>query len=211
MQADPRNLAIALAGLFQAVRLVQQTATGGTCDGMALTACLTGLFNTSPDSAASVFGELAGLVTGIDAALRQLEPAGAGRDLQLSRYAVTVLYLERKLSRRPGMLAAIADGIERARGQAKEQGMTHPLVMARLAECYRQTLSTLRPRIIVSGEQTVLVAADNQQRIRTLLLAAVRAAVLWRQCGGGHLTLLLRRRALLRSLAQLQDEARRPR
>ena len=37
----------------------------------------------------------------------------------------------------------------------------------------------------------------NQNRIRALLLAGVRAAILWRQSGGSRLTLLLRRKALL--------------
>ena len=37
MKANPRHLAIALAGLFQAVRLVQQAAKGRSCDSAALT------------------------------------------------------------------------------------------------------------------------------------------------------------------------------
>jgi high frequency lysogenization protein len=82
--------------------------------------------------------------------------------------------------------------------------------MATLAGCYQQTISTLQPRIMVHGEASLLADPDNQQRIRTLLLAAIRAAVLWRQCGGGRLTLLLRRKALLQSLERLRAEARHP-
>ena len=209
MPADPRNLAVALAGLFQAVRLVQQTASGGPRDEAAFTACMTGLFNTSPEVAATVFGDLSGLATGFDTALGQLGAARAGRDPQLSRYAVTVLYLERKLNRQPAMLDAIRDGIEQARAQAELLGLTHPSVLASLADCYRQTISTLQPRIIVKGEQSILGDSDNQQRIRALLLAAIRAAVLWRQCGGGRLTPLLRRKTLLQSLEQLRAGTRR--
>jgi high frequency lysogenization protein len=95
------------------------------------------------------------------------------------------------------------------RGPAAELGVAHPEVIARLGACYQQTLSTLRPRIIVHGEPATLGDPDNRQRIRALLLAAIRAAVLWRQCGGGRLTLLLHRRQLLQSLAQLQDELQR--
>jgi high frequency lysogenization protein len=210
MPADTRNLAIALAGLCQAVRLVQQTATGGPPDEAALAACMNGLLNTSPDSAATVFGEISGLATGIDTAIGQLGAVPAGRDMELSRYAVTVLYLERKLNRRPALLEAVRDAIEQARGQAGSPGTAHPGVMATLAGCYQQTISTLQPRIMVHGEASLLADPDNQQRIRTLLLAAIRAAVLWRQCGGGRLTLLLRRKALLQSLERLRAEARHP-
>jgi high frequency lysogenization protein len=45
--------------------------------------------------------------------------------------------------------------------------------------------------------------------IRALLLGGMRAAVLWRQCGGNRLQLLLRRKALLRACRELLEEARR--
>ncbi|MCB1559650.1 MAG: DUF489 family protein, partial [Xanthomonadales bacterium] len=42
--------------------------------------------------------------------------------------------------------------------------------------------------------------------VRSLLLAAVRSAVLWRQLGGSYVDLLLRRRALLEAVAVLRGE-----
>ena len=80
--------------------------------------------------------------------------------------------------------------------------------MAGLADCYRQTVSTLQPRVIVNGDPAILENPDNQNLIRALLLAAIRAAVLWRQCGGGRLTLVLRRRALVEAAAGLLEAAR---
>jgi high frequency lysogenization protein len=65
MKANPRHLAIALAGLFQAVKLVQQTATGKYRNSAALDACLAGLFNTDPASTDTVFGGLAGIQSGL--------------------------------------------------------------------------------------------------------------------------------------------------
>lgn len=211
MRADPHDLAIALAGLFQAVRLVQQTARGTTRDGKALAACMTGLFNTSPESADSVFGDPAGLALGIETALGQLGAAGPGRDLELSRYAVMSFYLARRLSHHRTMLDAIGSCIEAARGQAGVLGEAHPEVIDQLGVCYQQTISTLRPRIIVNGQPAILSDPNNQRCIRALLLAAIRAAVLWRQCGGGRLTLFLQRRKLLQSLQRLQNEAGRSR
>jgi high frequency lysogenization protein len=94
------------------------------------------------------------------------------------------------------------------RGQAQSQDMTHPEVIASLADAYKQTVSTLRPQVLVNGNPGILGDPDNQNLIRTLLLAAIRAAVLWRQCGGRRLTLILRRKALQEALESLLDEAR---
>ena len=70
--------------------------------------------------------------------------------------------------------------------------------MARFADLYLKTISTLTPRIMVSGSQLHLNNPENASRIRALLLAGVRAAILWRQSGGSRWKLLVRRNALLR-------------
>jgi high frequency lysogenization protein len=206
MKTNPRNLAIALAGLFQAVRLVQQTASGRQRDATALGACLQGLFNTDPQSAEDVFGGLAGIRSGLEVVRAQISGATPGRDAELTRYAITALYLERKLHRDTVMLDSIRAAIDGTREQADLLGAEHPDVIASLAGCYKQTLSKLRPRIIVHGEPSILGRPDIQNLIRALLLAAIRAAVLWRQCGGGRLTLVLRRKALLHATRLLLEE-----
>jgi high frequency lysogenization protein len=208
MQANPRHLAIALAGLFQAVKLVQQTATGRYRDSAAVHACLAGLFNTDPVSPDTVFGGLEGIQSGLETALGQISSHRGRRDLELTRYAITVLYLERKLARQQAMLGRIRAVIDKTRGQAQSHDMTHPEVIASLAAAYKQTVSTLRPQVLVNGNPGILGNPDNQNLIRTLLLAAIRAAVLWRQCGGRRLTLILRRKALQEALESLLDEAR---
>ena len=50
---------------------------------------------------------------------------------------------------------------------------------------------------MVNGDPVHLNNSENANRIRALLLAGIRAATLWRQSGGGRLTLLLRRNPLL--------------
>jgi high frequency lysogenization protein len=202
------NQAIALAGLFQAVKLVQQVAGGENRDDAALQACLTGVFNTDPETAERVFGDLHGLRTGLETLLAQLGSGSAGRNVDITRHAVTLLHLERKLSRNRDMLEQIGACIRRARDQATFFELTHATVMASLADCYRQTVSTLRPRVMISGDPVILENPDNQNLIRALLLAAIRAAVLWRQCGGGRLALVLRRRALVAAAGRLLETVR---
>jgi len=203
-----RNRAIALAGLFQAARLVQQTARGERRDEAASAASLGSIFNTEPETALAVYGTPAALRTGLELLISQLGADGKQRDMELTGYVITLLHLERKLARQPGLLEKISTGIDRAREQAGFFTSSHPAVIAGLADVYQQTVSTLSPRIMVRGEQAVLASTDSQHMIRALLLAGMRAAVLWRQCGGNRLKLIFQRRALLKCSRELLSEAR---
>ena len=209
MNADFRDRCIALAGLFQAVRLVQQTARGERRDAAATAVCLGSIFNTDPQTTLAVYGDIASLRTGLETLLAQLGSDSARRDMELTGYAITLLHLERKLKRQPEMLRALGDGI--AKISAQQESFTHPdpTVTADLAELYSSTISTLQPRIMVKGEPSILTATDSRNMIRALLLGGMRAAVLWRQCGGNRVQLLFRRKALLRDCRELLEAARR--
>ena len=113
------------------------------------------------------------------------------------------MHLERKLNRKPSMLQAIRDGIQEASVQAVHFSRTHPNVIARLADLYSNTISTLGPRIMVRGEPSLLHDPQNANRIRALLLSGIRAAVLWRQLGGNRIWLLFARKRILGTAAQL--------
>ena len=144
------------------------------------------------DSAADVFGGLAGARFGLETLLAQFD--GAKRNLPLTRLVLGVLRLERRLARNPRMLADLRSGIELIQRQVEHFGTTHATVQTRLADLYVATLSQLRPRVIVHGNPVNLSNTQLVEQIRALLLAAVRAAVLWRQVGGSQIRLLLRRR-----------------
>lgn len=182
---------IALAGVLQACRLVHDIATRGRADEAAAQASLASVFRIDADSAADVFGGLASVRTGLETLLAQFE--GATRDLALTRLVVGVLRLERRVSGSRQVLADLSSGIEGIQRQVDHFGHAHATVQARLADLYVTTLSPLRPRIIVHGNPQYLANAQLVEQIRALLLAAVRAAVLWRQVGGSQIRLLLRR------------------
>jgi len=209
VHADFRDRCIALAGLFQAVRLVQQTARGERRDAEATAACLRSIFITNPDTPLSVYGELASLRQGLETLLAQLGSNSARRDMELTGYAIALLHLERKLHRAPQMLHALGDGIGKITAQREFFDQLHPTVIAALAELYSSTISTLQPRIMVRGEQSILTGTDSRNMIRALLLGGMRAAVLWRQCGGNRVQLLFRRKGLLSDCRELLEEARR--
>ena len=183
---------IALAGLLQACRLVREVATTGRADPAVAETSLASIFRIDAESAADIFGGVGGVRLGLEALLEQFD--GGQRDLALTRLVLGVLRIERRLARNPRMLDALRTGIESVQRQVDHLGVGHASVLARLAELYVETLSQLRPRIVVHGNPLHLANPQRVEQVRALLLAAVRAAVLWRQVGGSQLRLLIRRR-----------------
>jgi high frequency lysogenization protein len=202
-----RNRTLALAGLYQSVELVRQIAWRGMADAAALKASLASIFKFDADSYEDVYGGIAGVEEGLRVLQAQLTTADKKHRVERTRFAVTLLYLERKLERSPAVTRAIEDGIAKAREQLPHFELTHANVVSRLADTYQRSISQFRPKIIVRGDQAHLTNPDNASRIRALLLAGIRAAVLWRQAGGNRWRLLFSRNALLTSVEALLAEA----
>jgi len=129
-----------------------------------------------------------------------------GKDLYVTKYVAGVMVLEKRLKRDDEMLATIASGIERARNQIEHFSLLHDNVIAGLANAYSQTISTLKPRIMVQGEHVYISNPNNANRIRALLLAAIRATVLWRQCGGTRWQLLFQRGSIVEEAKRLLED-----
>ncbi len=192
---------IALAGLYQATTLVQQVARQGSADNAPFEVSIASLLRIDSESAAQVFGGRNGVVCGLKTLCRQL--SRRGRDLELTRYSVCLLFLERKLARRHDLKRAVLDGIRNAIDQAEYFDTTHDCVLANLASIYTSTVSTLSPRIMVTGAPQHLNHPGNANKIRALLLAGLRATVLWRQLGGNRLHLLLGRTRIVSSAEEM--------
>lgn len=186
---------IALAGIAQATTLVQQLATTGKADAEALRASIGSILKIDADSVAGVYGGLPGIALGLAQLQQQLGDESIANPDQ-ARYAALLVHLEKQLAGRPDMQKTLRTGIERAQTQAEHFGALHENVLANLGDLYFQTISTLQPRIMVSGEQSYLGNPDIVNKIRALLLSGIRAAWLWRQCGGSRWKFLFIRKKL---------------
>lgn len=180
-----RDRIIALAALLQAVTLVQQIAETGQVNQTEFETLLTSLTVTDAASTEAVYGNLSQLKMGFLQLNRQLSKSKDKKDILLLRYVISLLHLERKLAKRPAMLDLISREIDQIPQQIEYFGdINSPQVIARFADIYHRTISELSPRVQVHGEPTFLQQADNVNRIRALLLAGIRAAILWHQKGG---------------------------
>lgn len=195
---------LALAGAFQALSLVQQVARTGRVDERPFATSLESVLRVDAPSTEAVFGSRARLQLGLQTFARHLEHSSA-HDTELARYWLGVQVLERKLRRQPALLGTIAQGLPPLAREAALAGVTTGPVVAGLAALYKRTLSTLTPRVMVSGEPRYLNQECTADRIRALLLAAVRSAVLWRQAGGTRVGLAFSRRQLAGAVRELLD------
>ena len=104
------------------------------------------------------------------------------------------MQLERRFAHEAFTAEQVHDGIVALAPSMQRLGCTHPDILAALGSLYADTVSHLRPRVLVQGNPHYLGQAGVVAEIRAVLLAALRSAVLWRQLGGSLWDFLLRRR-----------------
>jgi high frequency lysogenization protein len=189
---------LALAGVFQAANLVTQIAHDGVCDATDLETCLRSLFATDPATTLDVYGgELRDLSPGLNALTRVLSEQSKPTDIETLRYVLNLIQLESKLNSSKDMMSVLGSRIEQARHTASHFGYVHSNLIGNLASVYADTISTYRQRIQVGGTPAILQREENAAKIRALLLAGIRSAVLWRQTGGHRWQLIFARKNVI--------------
>jgi high frequency lysogenization protein len=194
---------MALAGVFQATELVRQAANHGTWSGYAASASLRSLFRLESGSAQEVYGGQEHVRLGTETMLAVLQ--GESRYSDSLRYAVGILQLERKF-RRAGKLQERV-GLRLAeistQGDELNQHEQEDLQAHEISQLYTETISTLTPRIVVNGNPQYLKNERTVDWVRTLLLAGMRSAVLWKQLGGGRFELMFGRKKIIKEAQSL--------
>lgn len=207
MRGTQQDQTLALAGVFQCTALVQQIAHTGRCAESSLETCIRSLFETSPSSTQAVYGDLKDLREGLATLASVLSDQSKREDIEILRYTLNLIHLESKLNRSRDMLDIIGSRIEQARHTAHHFGYSHGNLIGNLASIYTDTISTMKPRIQVTGDPSVLRMEENAARIRALLLAGIRSAVLWRQTGGRRWQLIFTRRKTIAAAKALAEQA----
>lgn len=187
---------LALAGIYQAASLVKQIANTGKANAAQVETCLETLFHFDANTVEEVYGSVADIKYGVKILLQHLSDR-SNRDIEITKYVISLLMLEKKLSAQPAILDEISNRLNKIESQFEFFSLAHDNTFIKLAELYKDTISTLGPKIIVSGEQPFLSNETNASKVRALLLAGIRSAVLWRQCGGSRWQFLFGRQAYI--------------
>ena len=205
MSGSITDRTLAMAGIIQACRCVQQIARNGMTDADAFATSINSLFVTDASTTDSVYGGRENLMPGLRLAMKLFDNKQDAESVEVMRYCLTVIQLERSLNKNTSILNQVGEGIEKAASQSEHFSTTHTNVLANLSGLYSDTLSTLNPRIMVNGDENHIGNSDNVNRIRSLLLAAIRSAVLWRQKGGTRFQLIFFRNKYLQEINNLLE------
>lgn len=202
-----RDRTIALAGVFQSAYLVQQLARNNQVDEPAFSHSINSILVTDAGSTSEVFGGIEGVRRGLQVLRDKLFGGTSTPDFEMARYVLALIQLAAKLVRNQEMLQQMATEIDVIRSH--HTGSANPALdtIDDLAQLYAQTISTLSPRIIVSGEHGYLTDARTAARVRAALLAGIRAAYLWYQMGGRRWQLIFFRRRVGDTASALLAEA----
>ena len=200
---------IAIAGIYQAASLVQQIAKTGKLDEKSFQTCIKSIFYIDVEKPVDAFDGLENLKIGLSTLISQLggnsENIKVQKDMYVTKYAIGAMVLENKLKKNQTMIKEISSGIELAKNQAEHFTVTHENVIANLADLYSKTISTLQPRIMVQGEHVYISNPVNANKIRALLLSAIRSVFLWRQCGGTRWQLIMQRKKIINNASTLLE------
>lgn len=177
-----KNQVMALAAMCQITKAVQKVAQTGSITDYEMQQLLSGILVTNPDAPSDVFRDM-DLRQGYQLVVEQLDP-GQNKSIELVKYVGGLIQLERALNANPKELNELATRISSIENRLAHLSISDDAIIASLADIYADVISPLGQRIQVFGKPALLQQQSVQHRIRALLLAGIRAAVLWRQVGG---------------------------
>lgn len=200
------KIAIAMAGMLQTAALVRDLAKTGKADSKAFATSIHSLYKLKSDNILDIYGgDLEGLRYGLET-LIEIFSKKTTRDPDISRYFVSLIFLERKLYVRKPLQAAIYQRILEAQKKAEYFDPLHENLITHLADTYLATISQFRYRIQILGARSYLSPPANLNKIRALLLAGIRAAVLWRQMGGNRLQIIFSEKKLVQATKEVLEQ-----
>ncbi len=198
---------LALAGVLQSACLAAQIAKNGSVDNNAYSSLIHSLYEINAENIPDVYGGITQLKLGLNALVDQFTKNNP--DLLTMKRSLALLHLEKKLKKNNYLWNFLGTGIEKIIELQNHYPKAHTNMVIRFADLYQNTASQLRPRIIITGDAAHLQNPDNVAKIRALLLAGIRSAVLWRQKGGSKWSFLFSRKAMIsdakHALAQIED------
>ena len=192
-----KDRTLALAGIFQATELVRQAACHGTWSGYAATSSLNSLFRMDASSTEEVFGDRKRMRLGVETLLAILQ--GDPRHTDSLRYTVGLLQVEKKFRGAAKLQQQVGQKLQDIAlcGETLEQHEREDLQAREISALYSETVSHLKPRIMVNGRPQYLKNDRTVNWVRALLMAGLRSATLWHQLGGGRFELMFGRKRII--------------
>ncbi|MBQ2382298.1 MAG: DUF489 family protein [Succinivibrio sp.] len=203
-----RSESIALAALFQCCSQINRIAHSGYCDEQAVSTVFRALLVTNPDTIDDIYKE-SNLKIGFKSLIEGFSTDGITDNTakELAKLAMQVMSLTDRIMGNSSLYNRLSNEIDSMKIQIEKdypdflEGSTSVVMnsdnVEKFAQLYQSLISPNFSKLLIFGEERFLSSTENQNRIRALLLAGIRALVLWNQVGGKKLYLVFRRKDIL--------------
>lgn len=203
-----RSESIALAALFQCCSQINRIAHSGYCDEQAVSTVFRALLVTNPDTIDDIYKE-SNLKIGFKSLIEGFSTDGITDNTakELAKLAMQVMSLTDRIMGNSSLYNRLSNEIDSMKIQIEKdypdflEGNTSVVMnsdnVEKFAQLYQSLISPNFSKLLIFGEERFLSSTENQNRIRALLLAGIRALVLWNQVGGKKLYLMFRRKDIL--------------
>jgi len=208
MNQSSIDQAIALAGIAQSIRVVQNIAWKGQTNETDFKSVLSSIVTIDADSAAAVYGGSFEVSTGLRIIKQQLDISSQKKDPEFINLAINVLTLQKQVTANVPTMNRLMHGIEKIScsyndGEIYQDEDLYTAFVNDCSALYSHSISKLPNRIQVKGEPKFLDKERNQRMVRAALLCAIRSAFLWRQSGGSRWHFLFKKKTILSSVNYL--------
>lgn len=204
MAKNYSEIIIALAGICQSATLVRQLAQTGQSNETYQTVLFNSLTINNPESALDVFGgDIDNIKLGLKAIIDILNSTKQSDIIEVARYAMSMAVLERKLMSSTNAQDQLRQRIGQLAHQTQFFNDEDDQFINNLAGIYVDVISPLGQKIQVTGSEPILKNTFIQAKIRALLLAGIRSAVLWQQVGGSRWQFILSKKKIIQTAQSL--------
>ncbi len=152
---------LALAGVTQVARLVDQVSKTGEYPAEFLTPVINSLFEFDASSTTEIYGGVINLKLGLQNLTALLANRNGPENQELVRYVFSMLYLERKFAANAQMQDIVRSRLEHAAFKSEHFATHVNEVCHSLSGIYQDTLSNFKFRIRVSGSAQQLENTRN--------------------------------------------------
>ena len=193
---------LALASMFQSATLINQLAHGESINQASFDCSLDSLFTGDAKSTEEIFGYGDGLIQGLKTMSSYLGGEHSRPEKLIVYYVLTMIKVESRMLKNAEVVQQIQQGLSKIEQDAQDFEMSRASTIHKIDGLYQKTISQIKPRVMVQGDQTHLSVSETTSKIRTLLFSGIRASVLWRQLGGSRVKLIFTRKKYIHEAKQ---------
>ena len=207
---------IALCAVAQCAALVHELAIGKEIRQSQLASAINPLLILNPESVEQVYPNLESLTLGFSTLQSILGSNRLKQNSQIRRYITEILILRKSLSKNMIMQSVVRAGLSNLEPirpslidcmQTNQQEINEQnYTFEEISSLYRKTLSTLKHRIKVAGKVQFLKNEIVSNKIRGLLFAGVRSAVLWHQLDGRYWRLFIYNKRISNTVSDIHQK-----